>query len=271
MKKPTRAESGFTLVELAIVLAVVSILVSVVAPDFIEVARNDLAEQAAVEMTTLFDGAKWFYHESEPEAPTEMRWPGDYDQDYRENFEMDVEDCLTGDGRVEAGLDCTNNLLPSSALMNPWDQRYQMELVPSARALLVATNVPTSVGGVLRSYLPGGECSTPASNGGVPPSGQFCGAGIFDAVPAGYVRCCGVIPMPGTEASIASMGITQAACEGIGGIFISASQCDLYAEPTGSGCRTTTGDCDAQEVARGTRCSGKYCSTVQTVCCQTVQ
>ncbi|MEO1483907.1 MAG: type II secretion system protein [Myxococcota bacterium] len=266
------AQRGFTLVELAIVLAVVSILVSVVAPDFIEVARNDLAEQSATEMTTLFDGAKWYYHDSAPEAPTEMRWPGDYDGDFAEEFPRDVEDCLTGNGRVTPDMDCTQSLLPTAALQNPWDQRYQLNLVPAVDALIIGTNVPVSVAGVLRSYLPGGECSTAATNGGTNPSTTFCGANSFDPIPAGYVRCCGVIPKPGTEASIASMGITQAACEGIGGIFINNGQCDLYAEePNDASCSYVTGQCGPEEVARGTRCSGKYCSTVETRCCSTEQ
>ena len=57
-------QRAFTLVELAIVLAVISIVAAYITPDFIELARTGMAERAAADLLHLQDGARWFYHES---------------------------------------------------------------------------------------------------------------------------------------------------------------------------------------------------------------
>ncbi|MEL6759257.1 MAG: type II secretion system protein, partial [Myxococcota bacterium] len=253
-----QSKRGFTLIEMAIVLSVISILVAVVAPDFIEIARNDLAEQSAGEVTAIFDAAKWSYHESSPMNPESMHWPGDPDADSVENGPRGIEDCLTG-----MGGGCVR-MLPPSALRNPWDQNYEAYIDPPSGGLIVRTNVPTSVAGVMRSYMPGGECAAPY-NGGVAPG--FCNTG--PPAPPGMTRCCGMIPKPGNEASIASVGMTEAACDAVGGTYNGSTyECNLYfSEASGALCENRS-TCEPGEVSRGIRCGGKYCNDPKMVCCK---
>lgn len=274
MKRAARARKtvGFTLVELAIVLAVVSILAAVVVPDFIEVARNDLAEQSAREVGLILDTAKWYYSNSATWndqgdfRPGAMRWPGDrvYPPDYNENGANAAEDCLRGLGTaLGAGnlpdgttvrINCDIAYLPASALVNPWDQPYEINLVPQMQGINVATNVPRSVAGVLRSFVPGGECEA-GFNGGTAP--QYCFP--LTPRPAGYATCCSTIPRPGREASFEEM-VTEVTPEAS-----SAATCENeMLVPDGGGC-------DDGYVARGIKCASKECGDPDTICCQVVE
>lgn len=246
--------------ELAIVLAVVSILAAVVVPDFIEIARNDLAQQAAREIALIQDTARWYYSNSgawEGDGqfrPGNMRWPGDLSAvpDHEEDGITATENCLTGLGLPASGslvINCHIAYLPPSALENPWGQPYQITLDREMEGMIIATHVPQSVAGVLRSFVQGGECES-GFNGGTPP--DHCGP---LPGPAGYVTCCSTIPRPGREASFSEM-MGQFQPEMVGGYCDDEQQVDAGQE------------CPPGTVARGIECNSKDCGNPDTICCR---
>ncbi len=264
MRTPKRIgeAKGFTLVELAIVLAIVAILSTVVVPDFIEVARNDLAQQAAREMTLILDTSKWYYANSgtwqgSDFRPDDMRWPGDYTGNDSENGSNAAENCLIGAGPgsiLGISLRCDVGYLPRSALQNPWGGQYEINLGLANGGINVATNVPESVAGVIRSFVPGGECQNGFNGGAGAP--QYCGP--MAGQPAGFVTCCATIPRPGREASFQEM-VNQLSPDG-------DDECDS------TGCSPVNRNCPEGCVQRGLFCGGgKDCTSPQPVCCRTLE
>lgn len=264
--------TGFTLIEIAIVLAIVAILSTVVVPDFIEVARNDLAKQASREMSLMIDTAKWYYANSgtwqdgADYRPDLMRWPGDFNADGVEDGANAAERCLTGQGAAEIGppptsvrVNCDIAHLPRTALNNPWGRDYEVDLVPATGGFRIRTNVPSSVSEVIRQSVPGGECETAANGGNGAPT--FCP--VLNPRPAGFVTCCATIPRPGREASFQEMvnvlspGGSASACE--------RPQDAIPPVPV-NGRR-----CPEGYVNRGIDCSGKDCSNPQPRCCRTLE
>lgn len=263
---------GFTLIELAVVLAVVAILATVVVPDFIEVNRNDLAEKAAMDTMQLMDSAKWYFTNSsrwtpyDPARgdqgndlydPDQSRWPGDMNRDWSEDLPRAAEDCLLGNGPEAfggvggVGLRCHIPRITLSDLENPWEQDYDLEVIPvpgnpDASGFVVMTNVPQSAAAVYRSLVPGGWCSNEGSFGSL-----SCPS---DLPPPGFVTCCALIPEPGNEASYQAMVAEQS-----------------HANPD---CRDAPRDaqsrayCNPDETLRGVNCSGKDCSNMRAQCCR---
>lgn len=179
----SRRARGFTLVELAIVLAVMAILTAAISPALIESARTRMAERAADDASRIHDASKWFFVESAPAgSPAQARWPG----------ETTPQTCTTQPGSPDSQTELVSaGYLTSSALTNPWGNPYEVRLVagasPGRCALRVSTVLPSAVTGAFTALLPAGECG--ASCGGAP-------------VPGGFSRCCTRIPKPGGEASV---------------------------------------------------------------------
>ncbi|MEO0813221.1 MAG: hypothetical protein AAFY60_10195, partial [Myxococcota bacterium] len=191
--------------------------------------------------------------------PSDMRWPGDYDNldtDGLPEEGVGAEGCLTGAGPANFGgqvLNCNVAYMPASALENPWGQPYVLDLIPGPNATPVAgnggfgvrTNVPESVAGVLRAFVPGGECEA-GFNGGTAPS-AFCTA-LTAGRPAGFRTCCSVVPAPGREASFEEMT-------------------NQLTPQDGGDCETHNSTCPAGMAARGIICNGKNCADPDIRCC----
>ncbi|MEL6544149.1 MAG: type II secretion system protein [Myxococcota bacterium] len=243
--------NGFTLIEVAVMLAVVGILAAVLVPDYIEVQRTDLGEQTAVEVISILDSAKWYYTGTGTDfgnlAYDEnlSRWPGDSDSNNIEDAPNSAEACLRGNG--PAANRCNVQRLSASDMINPWGEPYELNLYPAGigGGIGVRTNVPATAAGVLRAYLPGGECET-GSNGGLAP--QFCPA--VTPRPSGFVTCCSTIPRPGNEASYQAM---------------TEEQTPIATD--GDGCSAFENTCPQDWTQRGLRCSGKECSDADPYCC----
>jgi type II secretory pathway pseudopilin PulG len=187
-----RVSAGFTIIELGVVLAVMTVIASVALPDFIEMARNQLAKNAAAQVIQIQDGARTYFHQSVltggvPDAPSNAKWPG----------EGVANSCVTASAPMQKLID--DGYLSESARLNPWGFTIGTELSPGPAgplaavvcAFRVTTDVPTSVAQVVSTYLPGGICD-PVACGDVP------------APAAGYLRCCTRGPKPGIEVSIAA-------------------------------------------------------------------
>lgn len=222
------AQRGFTLVELAVALAVASITLAVIAPDFIATRRLSLAERSAAEATRIIEAAQWYYRDSNPGGSALDRvWPGQNAVGVDAGVDDDaVLDCLRG-----VGASCARRLLPDTMLTNAWGHAYAARVVSDA--LIVQSFVPVEVAGVVEASLPGGVCGE---------RGAFCG---FAPAPTGFIACCAVSPRPGREASIASMGMTRAACDGLNGVFDPANRrCEtLEFDPTVADCNFYPGLC----------------------------
>jgi len=202
------AQRGFTLIELGIVIAITAVIAAVVVPDFIEMARNQLAKKAAVQVADLLEGARWSFHRTAVTAddPSAALWPG----------ESTV-------GQCPGGVDPLDFLGPEGQALNPWGKEFHGRLRqgaahggppadarenyalngpgpdgngpdiinPGARncALMITTEVPARVATVFQTYLPGAGCGGGCPGGGASP---------------GFVICCSQIPKPGIAASLSN-------------------------------------------------------------------
>jgi hypothetical protein len=104
---------GFTLVQLAGVLAVMVLLCAVVVPDFIASRRVGLAERAIRDMAAVLDAARWFYVGSSAD-PFQQRWPGANAADCSPRGGEDTLQALRAAGQLSATFDA----------VDPWGNRY---------------------------------------------------------------------------------------------------------------------------------------------------
>jgi hypothetical protein len=200
---------GFTLVQLAAVLAVIVIISAVVVADFIATRRVRLAERGVREMTAVLDAARWFYVNSSAD-PTQQRWPGYNGGNCSARAGEDPYDILRGSGQLAN--------LPAP-LIDPWGNAYtagaQLINVPAwGRDLCVfeirtaANSVPASVQNVFVNNLPrlglGTDCAGGICMGRIPPPGfeaVFRGMDWTppnpDCVPNCAGRNCGPDPVCG--------------------------------------------------------------------------
>lgn len=258
-----KEERGYTLIELAIVLAVSSIMLAVVAPDFIAMTRVSLAEQSATEMTRVVEAAKWYYHESNRDDPAlERVWPGQASAG-DEVSDRTVRECLRGERPR-----CARRVVPDELLTNPWGQPYVLHVRNDT--LVVESHVPDAVTGVLEASLPGALCDA---------TDLYCGFGV---APAGFRACCSVSPRPGVEASIAARTMTPELCSGVNGIFSPATgRCETSVY-RGADCGTFVDQCpDGWELrdvepqvtcgtagAGGSACSDVFVQQTELTCCR---
>jgi type II secretory pathway pseudopilin PulG len=191
-----RAAGGYTLVELGIVLAVLTIIAGIMLPDFVEMARNQLAKDAAVQTSLLQDQARAYFHNTLLAGgiylpPEEARWPGET------AFNQCTELGLVGPYGPPLQEMINDSYVTAGSMTNPWGHAVRSALVPGVGvgplasatcSVEFATDVPAVVAGVVLTYLPG---STIAGCAGAAP-------------PAGYTRVCVRTPKPGLETSMAA-------------------------------------------------------------------
>lgn len=229
-------ERGYTLVELALVLTVVSVMAAVVAPDFIAMARNDLAARSVHEITRIVETARWHYYHSDPGDPTRPRtWPTT-DTLGRVEMSPDAGSCLQ-----DSTGGCARRVLPDSMLTNPWGRDYDVRIVDDS--LVVQTLVPEEVSGVLETRLPGGVCGN---------EHRYCG---FGELPKGFRACCAVVPRPGLDPGLDTLEMNDAMCEGLGGVYDPATrECEtLEFDESGPECiNVASRRCPNGFVLRGT-------------------
>ncbi len=126
------ADKGFTLFELAVVLAVLGTITTAALPFFIRRAETTAAQKTAKEVSDIQNAARWYYL-------TNRAWPGS----------------------IQA-LKSAGFLDPSSAPTNPWG--YSYSIASNSRSLTLATTVPNSIGGLLARALPGMSSSVVGTN-----------------------------------------------------------------------------------------------------------
>lgn len=116
-----RAARGFTLVELAIVLAILAVLASAVAPVGIRQVEVRYAQRTGREITAIQEAAKWYYVDT-------RGWPGAIDQ-------------LRAGGYLSA----------SWPAATPWGDPYTLSA--AGTTLSVSAEVPAGLEGVVTQFL----------------------------------------------------------------------------------------------------------------------
>ncbi len=208
------AVAGFTIIELGIVLAIMSVIATVVVPNFIELTKNDLARQAADQVQVVQDAARSFYLASirDPARnindPTMAIWPGEsypnecpeigvdpmavlFDYDMLKPNQAAPRALVNQWGRpIEARLRQARSPAPDSQFAGgSIPARTLCTMVVSTEVPLVTgTNDPQALGNIVRTYLPGARCNAPG----------VCGP----TAALGFVRCCSLIPKPGLSVSM---------------------------------------------------------------------
>jgi hypothetical protein len=143
-----RPVSGFTLIELAVLLSVAAVAAALMVPDIINAARMSLARKTAEDMARLHDGAKWFYLHSTPKKGGE-KWPG----------EANPGACTPGINVPVNDLRAAGYLPPLPAqLLNPWGERYEIDLVVDMDRgecfFRVGTKLPRSIVTMIEDMSP---------------------------------------------------------------------------------------------------------------------
>ena len=232
-----RATGGFTLIDLAFIIAVAAIFASVVTVSQLGKTENDMAEVAVRQVLAILDAARWIQHANQLELKNTTgddpflnytdtgNWPG---QDKEHNNtghsygcwgKMD-QDTAVKELRDEGLLPPIHGGVADRVLVNPWGEAYEFSLdspkgnnglttmkkwyapssVVGANAEVncwfrVSTNVPASVAGRFRTSLPNAYCVTSSAQE------KYCPTSLDPAKAPGegFVRCCTMIPRPGTE------------------------------------------------------------------------
>lgn len=143
-KMPTENKKGFTLFELAVVLAVLTAITTAAIPFFIRQAEITAAQKTVGEISIIQDAARWYYL-------TNRAWPGSV--------------------QILQNAAFPAQFFPRT---NPWGNAYTLS--PNPRSLAVVTTVPNGMGGLLARALPGVSASVSASgytvSSVIPPPGQ---------------------------------------------------------------------------------------------------
>ncbi|MEE8409913.1 MAG: type II secretion system protein [Myxococcota bacterium] len=210
---------GFSLVELGVVLAVMSVIVAIVVPDFIESAKNELAQRAATQAYNLQGIAREFYHQQALtlKNPALARWPGENANGY-----YNAPDCTPGLKSPTYELrnlpSKKNPMITQAEITNPWGRELYMHIEKSEGAgsgvlagaackFIISTDIPSPVAGVFETYVPGGICN------GRPGMIDPCRI-VGDDPASGFVRCCLPTARPGVEAAL-SVSLARASAEKI--------------------------------------------------------
>ncbi len=174
-KHPTR---GFTIIELAVVLGVMSIIAAAVLPDFIESMRNQLAYRMVKDIELLAEAARWAYVEStNPNTPDQAHWPG-YDKDCA--YQGDPIDAMVAAGYL------------AKRPQDPWGGNYSVTVTGECllRIWTAAGSPPASVMGIIQTGLSQVSCNENVTTGPSP----------YNTVG----RCMVSFPKPGHMASLQS-------------------------------------------------------------------
>jgi prepilin-type N-terminal cleavage/methylation domain-containing protein len=205
---------GFTIIELSVVLAIMSVIATVVVPDFIALTKNELARQAADQILQAQDAARSFYHTSvqDPDRaisdPAYAVWPG---EEIPHTCRINPD--RVGTSRTPLQALKNQNLLDDNQTTNRWGNKLVMFMrtppacptcvldaaaAPAFCTMVVGTDIPRGTGpvgegldNVIQTYVPGTVCGSNICNGGDPPMPA-----------AGNIRCCAIVPKPGTEAAM---------------------------------------------------------------------
>jgi len=187
-----RRRTGYTLLELAIVIGVAAILAASIVPDAIEAMKTRMAEKSATDVMQLHDAARLYFAQNVDSAGRRLRWPGEQSQgscaaNFQESlfiFEM------LNNGYLASGGDPSN---PGPEFMlNPWQRPYEVSVYAPATAASpaclfgVTTAIPTQLQTAFTAALPQAGCGAAC-----PPGPQ----------PTGFIRCCSFVSKPGVGGS----------------------------------------------------------------------
>ncbi|MBF0386645.1 MAG: tail fiber protein [Candidatus Omnitrophica bacterium] len=162
-----RRNDGFTLLELAIVLAATALIAGAVVPSFIKSAFVDAARRAALEVSQVQEASRAYYVKKKA-------WPVDI-----------------------AALKIEGYLDPAWSGINPFGKPYILE--QSGEVMLVKTEVKNEVAGVLLGTLPMSALNAGSVVSGVTvpgidtanlPVGAVMAWPVMD-IPAGWLVCDG--------------------------------------------------------------------------------
>jgi prepilin-type N-terminal cleavage/methylation domain-containing protein len=187
-----RHRTGYTLLELAIVIGVAAILAATIVPDAIEAMKTRMAEKAAADVMQLHDAARLYFTQNVDTAGRKLRWPGEQSQgrcaaNFQESlfvFEM------LNNGYLASGGDPSNP--GPDFMLNPWQRPYEVSVyapsTTSSPACLfgVTTAIPAQLQTAFTAALPQAGCGVAC-----PPGPQ----------PAGFIRCCSFVSKPGVGGS----------------------------------------------------------------------
>jgi len=179
-KTKSLRQKGFTLIEMAVTMAIAAILISAITPLAVKSAKIKAAEKTALEMSIIQEAARLFYINSND-------WPV-------------LLDDLQSSGYLNGGWD----------FINPFN--YSYDISNNGSAFTVNTTVDSNVADVLASSLPStviivGDPETlsdvastipppGASAAGVPPGTIVMWSGPIVDIPVGYVLCDGTNGTP---------------------------------------------------------------------------
>ena len=191
------ATSGYTLIELGVVLGVIAIISGAVMVSVVEIAKNRAAQNAAEQIVMIQQAAKDYYHDSMIDTaggeikPDLAHWPSEQAASATMYYTCKGGGIL--DELIAKGL---VKMKKGFEGKNAWGNEYKIELRAGGDpdtdgrvwkcALWIGVDVPPEVAGVLETYLPAATCN----------DDTFCGS------PETGKRCCTQIPRPGMEASM---------------------------------------------------------------------
>lgn len=190
-----RHPSGFTLIQLGIVLAVAAIAAAAIVPDFIEAQRSRAIEKTAEGAALIHDAARRFYINTSNIAPQLLpqygcSWPGE------KNRGACAPSSPVVLGSAGAGMVQLKTLgylreFPE----NPWTGRYDGTTVvypagstdPANCYFVVTTWVPNELRYHFANLLPKGTCN----------DDSICTGNVTAPAPVtGYTKCCSLVPKP---------------------------------------------------------------------------
>ena len=197
MRRLPRPGRGFSLIDMAILLTVLSILATIMVPRQMERLRNRMAEGAVQQMVAIFDAAKWHWYDNQDAGGNP--WPGGGPGPSA----VPGKPCSINENQAKAALRNSGFLGNATNFENPWRRPYRLfgeghysdELYTTANNcwFTIATEIPQEIEGLFRLYVPNGSCNVPGQN--------WCPY-YPGSVPTGYVRCCGRVPRPGREVKL---------------------------------------------------------------------